>query len=510
MSALAFPVFAALTMQVHFQKAQGMSLLAAESLVLSAGLACAAAAVGFILHRSGRLLAAVIVGLVVAMFFNHVLDWEALGIRMRFFIPLFFAAGFGFAWLTRHNAPAILAVGAGAVLVSALVIPGAGSLIQETIAAPRPGADASGPALIHLILDGHLGVEGFPLQVPGTAETKAGIRDFYRRYRFRVYGRAVSRHDMTHNSIPETLNLGGVVNDHELVDLDADRGFVVKKSSVFRQFSEKGYRIRVYQSDAIDYCALDGVSACITVRYKTLAWLVNANLEWDDRFYVLFSAFLNRATLWRMFEGVYHTVRRAAGEHGIPLPDVQTNPMAYPPLTMIRMLERMTRDVAGLGRGTVMFAHVMLPHEPQALDEDCRLRRPARQWYGATGADKYRFYLKQVSCTYRLLDGLFQAIAGNPQLADATIIVHGDHGSRIGIEGLTPEKRLVFTHSTLFAVRRPGVEPGYDEEINNTTALLAEQLAPLGIAAPPQAGPRSIMHRTTTKGPLATARMPDF
>jgi hypothetical protein len=508
--AIAVPVLTVLAMQVQFQKAQIYSLVAPESLILSAGLACAGIAAGLVLHRSGRVLGAVIVGLLVAVFFNHVLDWEAIGVRMRISIPLLFAAGFAFSWLTQRKAPLILGAGAAAILVSALLIPEPGPSSKKQDGTPQAGEKAGGPALIHLILDGHLGLEGFPLQVPGAAETKALIRDFYLGHGFRVYGRAISRHDMTHNSIPETLNLGGVVNDFDLVNIDAAKGYVVKKSRVFRQLGKMGYRIRVYQTDAIDYCDLEGVSECVTVRYRTLNWLADTDLGWVDRLYVLVSAFLNRATLWRKFEGIYGDVRRAASVRGIPLPNLRTNPKGYPPLTMIPLFERLTRDVAGLSRGTVLFSHLMLPHGPYALDEDCRLRRPAPQWYGVSAKEEYRIYFRQLSCTYRLLERLFQAIDKNPRLADATVVVHSDHGSRIGIDGLTGVSQRVFNYSILFAVRRPGVEPGYVEEINNSTALFADQVALLGVSVPGLPAPRSIMRRTTVKGPLAQERMANF
>lgn len=509
-AAIAFPVFTVLAMQVQFQKAQISSLTTPESLILSAALVCAGVAVGLVLHRSGRLLEAVLVGLLVAVFFNHVLDWEALGVRMRVSIPLIFAAGFAFSWLTQRKAPLILGAGAGAILISALLIPGPGLSSEKQTDTSRAGQMATGPALIHLILDGHLGIEGFPVQIPGATEAKALIRDFYLERGFRVFGRAISRHDMTNNSIPETLNLGGVTKDRDLVDIDAAKGFVVRKSSVFRQLGTMGYRIKVYQTDALDYCGLAGVGECVSVRYRALNWLADTELEWSDRLYVLVSAFLNRATLWRKFEGLYFEAHKAAQARGIPLPDLKTNPKGYPPLTMVPLFERLTRDVAGLDRGEVLFSHLMLPHGPHALDADCRLRRPAPQWYGASAKEDYRLYFRQLSCTYRLLDRLFQAIDKNPRLADATIIVHSDHGSRMSLEGEPEATQRVFANSILFAVRRPGAAPGYVEEIDNSTALYARQLAPLGVSAPALPAPRSIMRRTTVQGPLAVERMPNF
>ena len=74
------------------------------------------------------------------------------------------------------------------------------------------------------------------------------------------------------------------------------------------------------------------------------------------------------------------------------------------------------------------------------------------------------------------LQGLFDALKVAGVFDEATIIVHGDHGSRINLgsdqERLTPSG-VVERFSTLFAIKSPQVTPGYDEHMSPLQDLLA-------------------------------------
>ena len=45
---------------------------------------------------------------------------------------------------------------------------------------------------------------------------------------------------------------------------------------------------------------------------------------------------------------------------------------------------------------------------------------------------RYPLYVEQVLCTQAYVDRILRAIDGNTNLRDAVVIIHGDHGSRIG------------------------------------------------------------------------------
>ncbi len=97
-----------------------------------------------------------------------------------------------------------------------------------------------------------------------------------------------------------------------------------------------------------------------------------------------------------------------------------------------------TRDfihrIESAQRGEYYFVHLLLPHDPFVLDQDCNLRywrvpdvAPGPNIV-AERDEAYRFYFKQVQCAQKELLAIVDAVDRNPLLRDATIFVHGDHG----------------------------------------------------------------------------------
>ena len=75
---------------------------------------------------------------------------------------------------------------------------------------------------------------------------------------------------------------------------------------------------------------------------------------------------------------------------------------------------------------------------------------------------------EQLNCLHSKLDELLADIRTLPNLDAATVIIHGDHGSRVTL--YTPSEEtfghftsddLMDTYSTLFAVLKPAGEPKY-------------------------------------------------
>jgi arylsulfatase A-like enzyme len=83
-------------------------------------------------------------------------------------------------------------------------------------------------------------------------------------------------------------------------------------------------------------------------------------------------------------------------------------------------------------------------------------------------AVRYPLYLEQVICTHRKLNELFEEMMRHGVYEDAIIIIQGDHGSRIdtgpprpGVLNLS-ERDFIDGFSTLYAIKLPGLNPGYD------------------------------------------------
>ena len=118
-------------------------------------------------------------------------------ISMRF--PSCSLAGSAQPWRSFHCGerchscgpwPSLVAI----VVTKAFGIGGAPSWIkvEKGDQPQRPSIAASKPAILHLILDEHIGVEGLPKDNPDAARLQWELRDFYLSRGFALYGGAYS------------------------------------------------------------------------------------------------------------------------------------------------------------------------------------------------------------------------------------------------------------------------------------------------------------------------------
>jgi predicted AlkP superfamily pyrophosphatase or phosphodiesterase len=129
------------------------------------------------------------------------------------------------------------------------------------------------------------------------------------------------------------------------------------------------------------------------------------------------------------------------------------------------------------------------------LDQDCKVRADPLTWtsYGdldiPTGVlnsrvsreARYISYFAQVRCLHSALRRFLEGLKEIGAFEDATIIVHGDHGSRIArIAPLTTtlqplsDEDMADMYSVLFAVRSPSLAPGYRQDLVSLQALFRE------------------------------------
>ncbi len=162
-------------------------------------------------------------------------------------------------------------------------------------------------------------------------------------------------------------------------------------------------------------------------------------------------------------------------------------------------LARFRSDIAKAPRGVAYIVHLILPHYGYLLRADCKLRDPS-QWhrlgygddlvYSVDERDElYSLYLDQLVCAEHLMQALFDDLKGLGVYDDATIIVHGDHGSRLAQrpyitarpDELT-EQDMIDHYATLLAIKEPGLAPGADDTPQALQHVFAETF--LGGALP--------------------------
>jgi arylsulfatase A-like enzyme len=131
-----------------------------------------------------------------------------------------------------------------------------------------------------------------------------------------------------------------------------------------------------------------------------------------------------------------------------------------------------------------------MPHYPYVYDANCTVRTPVSSWrlrhdgkHGNTPDTRgrsYAQYFDQVQCVQKRLGSLFAAMKRTGTFDAATIVIHGDHGARIGLTDPEFESMPALSpadyadaYSTLFAIKAPGVNVGVDARMLPLPALMS-------------------------------------
>lgn len=350
------------------------------------------------------------------------------------------------------------------VLLTTLL--GVGGRTPWIVSVERKGAsrvaDASRPAIVHLILDEHIGIEGLPASDPDAARLREELKAFYVGAGFATYGGAYSEHMRTMNALPHVLNYG------ERLGLGMHgRTARVGPTEHLDRLIRQGYRLTVFEADFADFCSDVRFSKCVTYESSSPTALLGTSLTTFERAGLIATKFMS---LSRIVDAGLLPWRLVAGQLGLP----QLSPGNLGRSTSAATLpvfDELTRRLSNARAGNIYFAHLLLPHYPYALDANCRLRR-WRDWEkpftGRNLSKRQHAYFAQVRCTTRKIGALLKALDHSAAGRNAVVIIHGDHGSRITqVEpadaniGKFGESDMIATYSTLFAVRSPQLRPGY-------------------------------------------------
>jgi hypothetical protein len=155
-------------------------------------------------------------------------------------------------------------------------------------------------------------------------------------------------------------------------------------------------------------------------------------------------------------------------------------------------LNRFRDDIAEAPRGVAYVVHLLIPHSGYLYSDECALVDPLlwekldrgedHLYSPQDRANLYPRYLNQVVCANRQMQSLFAELKRLGVYDEATIIVHGDHGSRTGErpfitddpDAMTDADRLDH-YATLLAIKTPGVTPGLQGEPVALQHLFAEK-----------------------------------
>ena len=398
---------------------------------------------------------------------------------------LAFLAAIGTFLLSRLRRTSVLpALGilAGVVLLTTLLGLGERRPPIERIAGTAPTA-TSAPAILHLILDEHVGLEG--LTDPAV---RRELAHFYGSRGFRLYSRAYSRHFHTVNAIPDILNFGGSGSS-----VGSQDGVEVGRTVYLSLLAERGYAINVYESDFANFCSGVSYSSCTRYWSPSLAWIDDLPHSAAEKARLIGYKYWALSSLAVTLSEAYNFLitRPWLRSAGLPFFMLEQRGISSG-VSALGALDALTADLRQARPGNVYFAHILLPHYPYVAASDCRIVPPTQwdfRWSSTPLPGREAAYNRQLRCVLRKLDAALDALEASPAGRNAVVVIHGDHGSRITrVEpradnaGRIRDQDLVAGFSTLFAVRAPRIAAGIDRTPAPAPALLGS-LARSGFAS---------------------------
>jgi hypothetical protein len=384
------------------------------------------------------------------------------------------------------------------MVLSTIAFPSEGLRIGETNRATATER-LNLPPVIHLVLDGHIGPAGLPKDIPGGAELRRDLETFYERYGFTVFPRAHSQYIHTYESIGNLVN--GEASSRYANNVEDESGKVpkfgirIRENGWFQILADRGYKIRIYQTDFLDLCdpELAAIEYCLTVPANSISSLIGTELAAVSKARVILGKHLSSTLTFGVAKQLM-SLREANDEGAVGAPRWLSLRPRLGAISALSVMDRIAEDLRTAGPGTAIIAHLLAPHGAYIYDADCKLKPDILSWVGpwarlppsaintpATRRVRYLSYFDQVRCTQRKLAGIFEALRDTGQFADSTIVIHGDHGSRISLLAPSNEaadqvsrEDLIDSYSTLFAVRRSDLGAGQDRRQQSINSLFAE------------------------------------
>ncbi len=446
------------------------------------------------------------------------LQFQAIGFLLhllsvdeyRTFRYLGLFAGFAVSYvllisLSKHLST-ILSVVFAILLVSTIAMPPEparfGFETGQPAAADQKAPRADLPPVIHLVLDGHIGIDGIPIDIEGGRELKQRIKAFYLKHGFRLFGRAFSEYMLTPPAMTMLLNGAESVQLVETSGTENTR-WALPKNAYFSSYLDKGYAIRIYETEYVKYCGSTErrPESCFTYSTSGLRLMDGLGLSTVEKAEFIVGSYFSRSRFYFiLFQGYDHIRMFLKAQDIADLPRGNRRSYSFHSLGTLATLRQLKEDiVTGPAAGRMFFAHLMLPHQPYYLTPDCRVREFG-DWYNRKlyhdflervstsrfREEAYQRYFEQTACLLAILEDLFDVLRDRGIFETATIIVHGDHGSRITIHdpvfesaGQLTSRDLIDAYSALFAIRIPGVVGGYDTRMRSVQDLFGEYVLDL-------------------------------
>lgn len=335
--------------------------------------------------------------------------------------------------------------------------------------AAKSSTNPGGPTVV-IILDEMNGIEGIDLDQPNGPETYRSSRALFKDFGFKTYGSAYSIYAHTMQSISAILNL--------VVDVGDTGGFSGENPTYGYNYSlgsnkffdrSRARQIEVFQTYYLNFCQHRRVYRCSTF----------TSFERPDGKMENF----NSGLLSQVAANYKFNTNSVAGHylHSILLANGAIDGLGFPyhdKAAFENNLIKLQKRIIASPSDRLIFAHYMVPHRPFGYTKGCTYQIPDRKLLGRTVAKHRTQHHLEIMCVNKFLRSLLDGLQSAGVLDQLTIVILSDHGSRIrSAHGLrAPPDSLVALHSSLFAIRAPGVEPGYDTELHSIQYLFSKYL----------------------------------
>ena len=293
-------------------------------------------------------------------------------------------------------------------------------------------ADESKPAIIHIVLDEHIGVEGLSSMHIASNQIEQEIRTFYLDREFTVFGGAYSSHFHTINSLPAAFNFS---EKPSFINVGVNNR-VMEANAYFDQLETAGYKLDVIQTDWVDYCRHSAVLSCTTYPKAGPFTLPSTDLSVPRKAKLAIAGFLSLSDTFYKLVRIYDLGALKMREADIRLPVIRLDRVSLTSTiagyTALGDLEARLKEARP---GQAWFAHALFPHYPYAYDSSCKLLT-VPEWENrrspfSTLEVKEAGYFDQLRCTLKVVDRIYQTLHSSPAGDNFILVLHGDHGARL-------------------------------------------------------------------------------
>lgn len=328
--------------------------------------------------------------------------------------------------------------------------------------------------VVYIIFDEFIGLEGIPTDIEGGLQVKSDLRNVLSKNHFTIYPFAFSNYRSTSDSIPSILNNRLLNSTGEYLS-EAGKNKLTR-SLLFEEFLKKGYSIRIYQSNYIDF-SRGGISpfAVRTYKFDSLAAMHLIDMDWSKRLHQILTLYLQSDAFW--WEN-YQVL--------LPLRIHPTRYRMAPLATQEVWPSALLADIKTARQNTLFFAHLLTPHYPYVYRRDGTVRNVTGwsherniEFYQETEYKHwYRNYLEQVDFLALQLEEFFHELRLAGVFESTMVVIHGDHGSRLRLldegERAARENLLYESHKCPPSNRYDYVSaPKLQDLLNRFSTLLA-------------------------------------